>query len=69
MENTGVKQRVAPVYLRSARHWRCTAHPRKHSSVYADPAAQGCSSRSGVRTQASKGFGNVKEAQVTGFRR
>lgn len=65
--HTTFTQRQAGLHLQL--HWRSKAAARKHSSVYADPAAHGCSQRKSVHAQATKGFGRTKEAQVTSFRR
>lgn len=65
--HTPLLQRQASLHLRSGQHWHRKAAARKHVSVYADPAAHGCSTRKGVKAQASKGFGRAQEAQVTGF--
>ena len=67
--HTRFTQRQTSLHLRSALHWRSKTAARKHSSVYADPAAHGCSTRKIVYVQATKGFGRTKEAQVTSLRR
>lgn len=61
--HTTLFQRQASLYLRSGQHWHNKARARKHTSVYADPAAHGCSTRKRVQAQANKGFGRAKEAQ------